>query len=173
MSTIYGYSMIDLEIKVRATRNAMGSSNWQVMLRDAQAIPSTFRNLDPEATPIKSYEAQAYSNLGQTQKSRDAYIEALKAHPTKINMMNNLGKAYYELGDYEMAKKLFLEALVILPNYQESLINLSTTYYKMGEYKKTLETLKKIPENKRDETIKRNIKAVRQVIQNENKESSQ
>ncbi len=169
MTVVYGYAMLDLEFKVRKTRNAMMQSNWKVMLREARTLSTTFRTLDTEATPIKSYEAQAYSNLGQTKKSRDSYIEALKAHPTKINMMNNLGKVYYELGDYEKAKGLFINALKILPEYQESLINLSTTYYKMGEYQKTLETLKRIPPDKRDETIKRNLKAIKRVLEEEGK----
>ena len=165
MTVVYSYAMLDLEFKVRKTRNAMMQSNWRVMLREAQTLSTTFRTLDTEATPIKSYEAQAYSNLGQTKKSRDAYIESLKAHPTKINMMNNLGKVYYELGNYKKAKKLFLEALNILPEYKEALINLSTTYYKMGKYRKTLKTLTKIPPAERDETINRNIKAVRRVLE--------
>jgi tetratricopeptide (TPR) repeat protein len=167
MSVVYGYAMLDLEFKVRKTRIAMGISDWQTMLREAQTIPTTFRTLDSEATPIKSYEAQAYSKLGQTIKARDAYIKSLEAHPTKINMMNNLGKTYCELGEYKKAKELFEKALFILPEYQESLINLSTTYYKLGEYEKTLETLQRIPVDERDETVKRNIIAVKQVLKEE------
>jgi O-antigen ligase len=171
LSVVYSYAMLDMEYKVRKTRNAMGSSNWRVMLSEAQSISTVFRTLDPEATPISSYAAQAYSKLGQTEKSRDAYIEALKAHPTKINMMNNLGKVYYELGEYEKAEELFLKALFTLPDYQESLINLSTTYYKMGEYEKTLETLNRIPTDKRDETSKRNIIAVKQLLKDRENDS--
>jgi len=164
MSVIYSSAMLDLEFKVRKTRNAMVQADWRVMLREAQTLPTTFRTLDSEAVPIKSYEADAYSKLGETIKSRDAYIEALKAHPTKINIMNNLGKNYYEMGDYLKAEEMFLRALEILPEYKKALINLSTTYYQMGKYYKTLKTLQKIPWNKRDDTIKRNIKAVKQAL---------
>jgi tetratricopeptide (TPR) repeat protein len=170
MTVVYSYAMLDLEFKVRKTRNAMMQSNWRVMLREAQTLSTTFRTLDLEATPIKSYEAEAYSKLGQIKKARVAYTEALEAHPTKINMMNNLGKVYYELGDYEKAKELFLEALAILPEYKEALINLSTTYYKMGKYGKTLRTLKTIPPDERNETIKRNIKAVKRKLKERKKE---
>jgi tetratricopeptide (TPR) repeat protein len=167
VSTVYGFGVLDLEYKVRETRYAMEKSDWKTMLREAQTLSTTFRNLDSEATPIVSYQAQAYARLGQPEKSRDAYIEALEAHPTKINIMNNLGKVYYELKEYEKAKDLFERALYILPDYTESLINLSTTYYTIGEYEKTFETLKKIPFDQRDETIKRNIIAIKQVLKKE------
>jgi len=173
ISTVYGYGVLDMEYKVRETRYAMEKSDWKNMLREAQTISTTFRNLDSEATPVVSYQAQAYARLGQTEKARDAYIESLEAHPTKINMMNNLGKVYYELKEYDKAKDLFERALYILPDYTESLINLSTTYYTLGEYEKTLETLKKIPVDQRDETIKRNLIAIKQVLKKETEKNEE
>jgi len=163
-TVVYSYSMLDMEYKVRQASNALMSNNWKALLHYSQTIPTTFRTLDSEATPLVSYQAQAYSNLGQKAKARDLYEQALVAHPTKINIMNNLGKVYYELGEYPKARDMFLQALVILPNYKEALINLSTTYYKMGKYGKTLNTLKRIPPDQRDETIEKNLKAIKKLI---------
>ena len=173
MVTIYGYSMVAFESQVRKTRNAMGSQRWNLMLKYAKAIPTTFRTLDSEAVPVKSYEAQAYSKLKRLEESRDAYLEALKAHPTKINVMNNLGKVYYEIGNYKAAEQMFLKALEILPDYNESLINLSTTYYKTGKYWKTLKTLERIPPEKRDKTVKNNIRAIKKLIRKKKQEQKQ
>jgi tetratricopeptide (TPR) repeat protein len=172
MVTFYGYSMIVFEAQVRKTRNAMGSERWNLMLQYAKAIPTTFRTLDAEAVPVKSYEGQAYSKLKRLKESRDAYLEALKAHPTKISVMNNLGKVYYEMGDYKAAKKMFLTALEILPDYKESLINLSTTYYKTGQYNKTLKTLQRIPPEKRDKTVKKNLRVIKRIIRKQKREQN-
>jgi len=127
-------------------------------------IPTTFRDIDPEVMPVKWYQALALGSLERIEEARDTYLEAVKANPTRVNVLNNLGRTYFQLGDYENAKKTFEATLDILPDYFEALVNMASTCYQLKEYEKSLEYWEKIPKKKRNEPILNNIQMVKQKL---------
>jgi len=163
-SIAYSYSVVKQEFMVREARIAQFRNDWNGMLRISEKIPSKFRTLDAEAMPVAWYKGLANANLNQTAKACDAYELALKAHPTKIMVMNNLGRTYFQMKEYEKARGYFLNALDILPNYFEALVNISSTYYQLGEYQNAVDAIEKIPPYKRNEPIKKNLRAFRRKL---------
>jgi tetratricopeptide (TPR) repeat protein len=134
------------------------------MLADAKSINTFFRDLDAEAMPVEWYYGLAYANLNDIEKSKEHYMKAYAANPTKISILNNLGQIYFKEGQYNEAIEWFNKALAILPDYLESNVNLSSTYYKLGDYENALKSLNNIPENKRDERIKKNMISIEKKI---------
>lgn len=164
---IYCISEIKMEVMVKEARQYHQKSDWKKLHDLSVKIPTTFRDIDPEVMPVKWYEALALANLDKTEEARDVYLEAVKANPTRINVLNNLGRTYFQLGDYENARKIFEQALAILPNYFESTVNMASTLYQLKDYKKSLEYWERIPKNKRNEPILNNIEMVKRKLQKE------
>ncbi len=163
----YCISEIKMEIMVRKAREYHTSQDWKRLLDLSVRIPTTFRDIDPEVMPVKWYQALALANLDKTAEARDVYLEAVKANPTRINVLNNLGRTYFQLGDYENARKIFEQALAILPDYFESTVNMASTLYQLKDYQKSLEYWERIPKQKRNEPILNNIEMVKRKLQKE------
>lgn len=161
---MYCISELKMEAMVRKARELHVKKDWNALLDLSVKIPTTFRDVDAEVMPVKWYEALALGSLERIEEARDAYLLAVKANPTRVNVLNNLGRTYFQLGDYENARKIFDETLSILPNYFESLVNMASTLYQLKEYEKSLEYWEKIPKNKRNEPIQNNIEMVKRKL---------
>ncbi len=132
------------------------------MVDVAKDIPNTFRNLDPDATPLGWYGGVANQALKQFYEAIPFYEQAIMAHPNHVKSMNNLGLCYLETGNYDNAISNFNKAINILPSYLEATVNLSSTYYRMGDYGKAWETIVRIPEHRRDDRLQRFMKNITQ-----------
>jgi tetratricopeptide (TPR) repeat protein len=163
-SVVYSVSELKMETRVKQARILQERGQWQRMLELSKTIPATFRSIDSEAMPVAWYRGLAYANLQNIQQANLAYQEARKAHPTRIAVLNNLGRTYFQLGDYQSASEIFLEALTILPDYFEALVNLSSSYIQLGEYQLAYATLKKIPHNKLNDPLKGNLRFVSEKL---------
>jgi O-antigen ligase len=161
---IYCISEIKMEVMVRKAREYHVKQDWKSLLDLSVNIPTTFRNIDPEVMPVKWYQALALGSLERLEEARDVYLEAVKANPTRVNVLNNLGRIYFQLNDFNNAKKYFEMALNILPDYFESTVNMASTLYQLKEYEKSLEYWEKIPENKRNEPIRNNFEMVKRKM---------
>jgi tetratricopeptide (TPR) repeat protein len=161
---IYASSVLVMETRVKQARILERQGRWEQMLALAKTIPSTFRTIDAEAMPVAWYQGVAYANLNQVELANQAYQKAYKAHPTRISLLNNLGRTYFQLQDYENAKVCFLEALAILPEYFESLVNISSTYIQLKDYEKAYEYLSKIKRKDMNEPLRNNLKFVQSKL---------
>ncbi len=161
---IYGFSASKLEIYVEKARKAQFRNDWTGMLEMAKKIPTTFRNLDAEAMPVYYYQGLAYEKAGQFEKAKTNYLLALHDHPTKVQVLNNLGLMYFNLKQYEEAKQYFERALEILPDFFETLVNLSATFIILEDYEKSLEYLNKIPKNLWDDRFYKRAEYLEQKI---------
>lgn len=148
---IYSYSAINFEVAVKKTQISMAKKNWPQMFNDAQNIPTRFRNVDTYITPVHHYHGFAKQNMKAYKEASEFYLQALKEHPTKVSVMNNLGIVYYLSGNTEQAKTYLEKALAILPDYNEALINMSQVCSSEGNYKESLEYLRRIPKDKWNE----------------------
>jgi len=172
ISIAYSYSALNLEFKVKRARIAHLRSDWKGLLTEAKSINTFFRDLDAEAMPVEWYYGLAYASLNDNEKSKEHYLKAFKANPTKISILNNLGQIYFKEGQYNEAKEWFNKALSILPDYLEANVNLSATYYKLGEYENALETLNNIPVKQRDERINKNMVSIEKLIRQQKEKNS-
>jgi len=161
---IYASSVLVMETRVREARILEQQGRYEQMLTLSKTIPSTFKNLDVEAMPIAWYRGLAYANLNQIEQANLAYQEAYLALPTRISLLNNLGRTYFQLKNYDEAKNCFLEALAILPEYFESLVNVSSTYIKLQDYEKANECLSKIKPKDMNEPLRNNLKFVQSKL---------
>lgn len=163
-SITYSLSVLGMEVKVKRARELQAQERWPEMLELSKTIPSTFRNIDAEAMPVAWYPGLAYANLNEIEKANKAYQEAVKAHPTRIAVLNNLGRTYFQLGDYEHARDIFLQALAILPDYFESLVNVSSSYIQLKDYENAYLYLMKIPKDKMNDPLNGNLKMVKRKL---------
>nr|NQU94213.1 O-antigen ligase family protein [Bacteroidota bacterium] len=145
-SAIYSFAMLRMESIVKEARIAHLQTNWVKMHSVAEEIPTTFRNLDAEAMPLDYYQGLANQKLGNIDKAKKNYGSAIKANPTKINILNNLGLIYFDENEFTIAEEHFQKAIDIYPFYHEALVNLSSTYDKLGEIEKAYKTLLTVPE---------------------------
>ncbi len=163
-SISYSISEIKLEKEVKLARQAQFHSDWKTMLVHARRIPTTFRNIDSEAVPVAWYKALALANMNQPRKALAFYQQAVKQHPTRVMVLNNLGKTYIDLGDVANGQLVLQQALDILPDYTVALINLSASYYQQGDYQKALEKLELVRPSERSDMVNNNIRALRRKI---------
>lgn len=152
---VYASSVMKMETLVSEARHYHRTQQWQKLLDISKKIPKTFKTLDAEATPIAWYNGLANSKLGNLEAAKTAYEEAHRAHPTHIQVLNNLGRIYFQLGEYEKARDAFGGALDILPDYYESLVNITSTYMQLGDYKSAKVYLGKIKHRDMNEQLRR------------------
>ena len=165
---VYSYSAVNFEVAVKKTQISMAKKDWRQMFNDAQNIPTQFRNVDANITPVHHYHGFAKQNLKAYKEASEFYLQALKEHPTKVSVMNNLGIVYYLNGEMEQAKKYLEMALVILPDYNEALINISQVCSSEGKYKESLEYLRRIPKDRWNERLYQREKQLINNINNGN-----
>lgn len=163
---IYSNSVLEAETKVRQARIMQFSNppQWKQMNELSKTIPRAFRSIDAEAMPIAWYEGLSYANMNNHQAAIKAYEEAVKAHPTRVAILNNLGQQYFKVGDYENAERIFLQSLEILPDYFEAIVNLSSTYIQLKEWEKAHEYLIKIKKSDLNEPLRNNLRMVQRNL---------
>lgn len=165
-SVIYSYSATKLEVVVKKVQIAKERANWQEMYAFAQTIPTRFRNVDAEATPVHYYHGLAKEQMKQYDSAINYYLQALEEHPAKVQVMNNLGLMYYNTGNLILAREYLENALDILPNYFEALVNMSAVCTKEGNYRESLEYLYKIPNSRWDERFYMKERQLKRIIEN-------
>lgn len=90
---------------------------------------------------------QEYDRGVQLQKkgdlagARQAYEEALKLAPQRIDALSNLGLIYASLREYDRAVQSFQRALAVAPGQPTVLFNLGITYLQAGQYENARRTL--------------------------------
>lgn len=152
---IYAYSVIQMETKVNVARNYHKTQQWDKLLEVSNTIPTTLKSLDAEAMPIAWYRGLANSKLGNLKAANEDYKRAFAAHPTHVQVLNNLGRTYFQLGEYEKARDAFLAALEILPEYYQALVNVTSTYMEMNDWEKADFYYQKIKRKRKNKELKK------------------
>ena len=165
---IYSFSSLRLEKTVNKTLVAQRTGNWGLMLRYANAIPTGFRNIDAVGMPVYYYRGLAAEKLKDYKAAQMYYLQALKDHPAKVQVMNNLGLMFFHENDLESARKYFEMALAILPGYFEALANLSAVCDEEGKYQESLDLLLLIPRERWDERFYEKERILKQLIERNN-----
>lgn len=161
---IYSGAVLQSDKWLARARIALKTEAWRTLLHDINQAETWARNLDPEATPLDWYKGLAWSGVNKPENALQAYFKAHAAHPNKITVLHNIGIICSRLDDDENAILYFNKALDILPDYRESLEALASVYVERGEYQQTLKALKRIKPEKRNESIRKNLHAIRRMI---------
>lgn len=172
-SISYSISVMKLETKVKQARMAQFAGNWNKMLQLSVDLPTTFRNIDAEAVPVAWYAGLAHASMNQPDKALPYYLRASTQHPTRVMVLNNLGKTYIDLGRITEGRQAIEKALEILPDYPEALTNLSASYYAEKDYTNALKYLRQIPPPNRTEIVNSNIRALTGIIRNQEENNRQ
>jgi O-antigen ligase len=166
---VYAFSVIKMEVKVKEARHYHRTKQWDKLLNISKTIPTTFKTLDAEATPIAWYSGLANSKLENIQAANQAYYEAYLAHPTHVQVINNLGRTYFQLKEYEKARDAFLLSLKILPDYFEPLVNITSTYMELGDYEAAYSYYIRIKGRKSNQDLLRMGKKIRAELKKQGK----
>jgi O-antigen ligase len=161
---IYSSAVLQSDKWITKARISLKNEEWRTLFHNISQAETWARNLDPEATPLDWYKGLAWSGLNDPENALDAYFDAHAAHPNKITVLHNIGIIYTRLGDNENALLYLNKALDILPDYIESLEAMASVHVKRGEYQQTLSALKRIKPEKRNESVLKNLHAIRRMI---------
>jgi tetratricopeptide (TPR) repeat protein len=82
--------------------------------------------------------------------AREAYENALKLIPRRIDALSNLGVVYARLGQYESAITNYKTALAIAPEEHDIRFNLGVAYFQIKQYEAALVELQQVRKAKPD-----------------------
>ena len=110
-----------------------------------------------------------YYQLGEYDKSLDAFRRGLKAQPENVKLLSyNMGNTYYALKDYTSAAGCYSEALKADPLFYEALLNRSNALLMAGQLVSAkddyIDFITKCPDNPQRERIELLIKALEEEI---------
>lgn len=110
-----------------------------------------------------------YYQLGQYDKSIDAFKRGLKAQPDNKKLLSyNMGNSYYALKDYSSAISSYSEALKADPLFYDALLNRANALLMAGQLTTAkdeyIDFVKKAPDNPQREKIELLIKALEEEI---------
>ena len=83
----------------------------------ADALKSVELSIDRDATRASSHNLRGavLASLGDNQRARDSFQQALRLDPRDVNAYNNLGLLELSSGNVDVASNLFAEALTLDP----------------------------------------------------------
>lgn len=162
---VYTISVMTMESRVKEARHYHRTQQWEKLLEISKTIPQSLKTLDAEAMPISWYSGLANSKLENIEASNKAYQKAYEAHPTHVQVLNNLGRTYFQLGEYKKSRDAFLKALDILPDYFESLVNVTSSYMKLEDYESANTYMRKIKPGDMNPQLRRMKRSILTKIQ--------
>lgn len=74
------------------------------------------RKINPHEPNVYAYMADAYLELGQSDKALPLLLQAVRLNPAFHEALNNIGTIYYDQKNYSVALRAFQAALSIRPN---------------------------------------------------------
>jgi tetratricopeptide (TPR) repeat protein len=110
----------------------------------------------PKDNPVLWNKAGiAWHQLGQLDRAKEYYQQALKLKPTYAEAQNNVGTVYYAQKSYRRAITAYRKALLIMPQSASFHKNLGTAYFarkqdklSMDEYQEALRIDPEVFENR-------------------------
>lgn len=110
-----------------------------------------------------------YYQLGDYEKSLDAFRRGLKAQPDNIKLLSyNMGNTYYAIKDYTSAVNCYSDSLKAAPTFYEALLNRANALLMAGQLTSAKEDYQlfiiKSPDDPQKERIEMLIKALEEEI---------
>lgn len=116
-------------------------NNHAGVIEEIEKARNMFCVLDPTTTPLSWYTGSAYFNMGDVDKSKLYFEDALKIAPHHIHCLNNLATCFEINKNHSAAIQLYQKAIALSPNFNEAKLNLTATYYNAGSFCKAFKSL--------------------------------
>lgn len=159
-SAIFSLIRMDSEMFARRAIIDRSKHNWvQVIDEIDKAYYPTFSSMDPMATPLPFYRAEADYCLFNYRQAITDYTKSLKIHPFHLHSNNDIGTCYEKIGEHQKALDYYAKALKISPHFDYTFINIAAVYYNLGNYQKAYEAISKCDTNSSNK-----IKIYKQII---------
>lgn len=163
----YNLEAMKQEEQVIEARKAWVGRNWEVMLEASRAAATPWKTLDQLATPVVFMEGLALSMLDRIPEATEKMELARKHNPHRQYILYNLGNLYIKSQEYDKAIESFSAVLHMYPQHTEALTNLAACYINIRDYGKAVEILESIPEEKRTDKQRHNLRYVKQLMEQE------
>jgi len=158
----YSLAAIQQEKDVILARRAWREGKWEEMLEAARRARTPWKTLDPLVSPVAFLEGMAQVRLGHLPEAIECLEQARLDNPNRMYVINNLGILYAGSGRFDEAIECFSLAANRYPNRIEPFNNLASCLLEIGRPAEALELLEQIPEELRNDGIRRNLAMARE-----------
>ncbi len=164
LASVFSYKALRQEIFMQKTIGLHRAERWEEMLVNVRNAQTTWKTLNPLATPVAFYEGVALARLNDIPNAIRAYEEAFTQNPNRMYLLNNLANTYLLAREYEKAAYYAEKSLVIFPRSEETLRILASAYYYQNKISESLETLERIPEEDMNPAVRSNINHLQRLL---------
>lgn len=88
----------------------------------------------PQHSGFRYFKGQALEQLGETEKAKATYQEAIVLNPQQVESHLALARLYFNLGKYIYAALAFSDAVALKPNNREARFMQGHSYYQAQEW---------------------------------------
>lgn len=139
-----GWHRMQGEIHLARLMEAQAKSDWRRVASESKKAENTFHEYTDAAMPIAWHEGVALFQLGQFDKSAQAFERASQLNPWSFQVINNYASALVKLKRYQEAIPLFEKALTINPRYDEGKFNLAFVHFQLNDLDQSRAWLSKV-----------------------------
>ena len=157
----YSLAAVQQEKDVIVARRACRQRKWEEMLAAAQRARTPWKTLDPLVSPVAFLEGMAHVQLGRIEEGIECLEQARIDNPNRMYVINNLGILYASTGRFDEAIECFSLAADRYPHRIEPFNNLASCLLETGHPAEAVELLEQIPEQLRNDGIRRNLAMAR------------
>ena len=153
----YTAAAVRQEKAVIQARLAWSRGQWEEVLAAARLGTTPWKTLDPLACPIAFLEGMAEVRLGRVPEGIACLERARTHNPNRMYVVNNLGILYAGTGRFDEAIECFNTTAIRYPHRIEPFNNLASCLIETGRYAEAVDLLEQIPEDMRNDAIRRNL----------------
>ena len=161
LGVAYSVAALRQEREVRVARRAWAEGRWDDVRDAARRGRTSWKTLDPLASPVAFLEGMAEVRLGRLPEGIACLERALADNPNRMYVANNLGILYARTGRIDEAIGLFVMLATRYPDRLEPLNNLAGCLIDAGRAAEAAELLDSIPTEDRNDAITRNLEIAR------------
>jgi O-antigen ligase len=157
----YSLAAVQQEKDVIVARRACEQGKWEEMLAAAKRARTPWKTLDPLVSPVAFLEGMAHVQLGHVPEGIECLERARIDNPNRMYVINNLGILYASTGRFDEAIECFSLAANRYPHRIEPFNNLASCLLETGHPAEAVELLEQIPEELRNDGVRRNLETAR------------
>ena len=160
----YSLAAVRQEKDVIVARQACRQGKWEEMLAAARRARTPWKTLDPLVSPVAFLEGMAHVQLGHLEEGIACLEQARIDNPNRMYVINNLGILYAGTGRFDEAIECFSLAANRYPHRIEPFNNLASCLLETGHPADAVELLEQIPDELRNDGIRRNLDLARAQV---------
>lgn len=132
-AVLSAWMRLEAEKSMRLALQARAEGRWEDVITATGKVDTRAYPLDPFGNPVSFYAGTGYFMLGQRERAKSAFEDALRSHPFHAHILNNLGTCMELSGEPAKAIVLFERAFDIRPAMEDPWLNGASMYYNQGD----------------------------------------